>query len=314
MAKAKGLPRRPLVSQRVEGTRDLLPEEMASFRRWERAFLEACQARGYQEIRTPTLEHLYFFTSAQRLTAARLRSIYSFPDMDGWSGERVVLRPDGTIPIARLYSERYAGKTMRLCYVENVFSFEDSPEHRRESWQCGAELIGDGSPQADAETLELACQVLSAGGVEAEIHLFHAGLTRFLLGAQGAGRRLKGAAAGGDVQRALQRLAQGRGDSALFLKNLRATLAPRVPLLAPALDNLLAVATLLDRRGLRYTVDPLLLRDFEYYTGAMFAFFVGGHRVGGGGRYDDMIPKAGGHRTPASGFALYLDPLLEKEP
>ncbi|MBI3953728.1 MAG: ATP phosphoribosyltransferase regulatory subunit [Chloroflexi bacterium] len=311
MAKPRGAARR-LDSQRVSGTRDLLPEEMARFRRWERLFLEACQARGYREIRTPTLEHLYFFTAAQRLSLERLRSLYSFPDMDGWSGERVVLRPDGTIPIARLYAENYPGQTMRLCYVENLFSYQDSAEHRRESWQCGAELIGASSPEADGELLELASQVLAAGGVQTELHIFHAGLTPAVLGALGgpASRRARAAQ---DVQRALERLGRGRGGSAAFLKNLRATLAPGAPAMLAALDNLIAVAALLDRRGLSYTMDPIFFPEFEYYTGAMFAFFRDGRKVGGGGRYDDLIPKISGHQTPASGFALYLDTLLERE-
>ncbi|GAJ14153.1 unnamed protein product, partial [marine sediment metagenome] len=53
-------------------------------------------------------------------------------------------------------------------------------------------------------------------------------------------------------------------------------------------------------------------RDFEYYTGVIFQFFMGGEKVGGGGRYDALIPLMGGKDTPASGFALYLNRLMNQ--
>ena len=89
--------------QRCKGTRDLSPEEMARFRLIEGAFRDCCLKWGYEEVRTPTLEYLHLFTSTGTLTPSRLNKVYSFLDWDGWSGERVVLRPDGTIPVARLY-------------------------------------------------------------------------------------------------------------------------------------------------------------------------------------------------------------------
>ncbi|MDD5082818.1 MAG: ATP phosphoribosyltransferase regulatory subunit, partial [Dehalococcoidales bacterium] len=51
-------------------------------------------------------------------------------------------------------------------------------------------------------------------------------------------------------------------------------------------------------------------RGFEYYTGVMFQFLIDDEKVGGGGRYDALIPLMGGRDTPASGFALYLDRLM----
>jgi len=89
--------------QRCKGTRDLSPDEMARFRLIEAVFRDRCLRWGYQEVRTPTIEYLHLFTSAGTLTPSMLGKVYSFLDWDGWSGERVVLRPDGTIPIARLY-------------------------------------------------------------------------------------------------------------------------------------------------------------------------------------------------------------------
>ena len=89
--------------QRSKGNRDLSPGEMKTFRLIEGIFRECCLKWGYQEVRTPTIEYLHLFTSAGTLTPSMLGKVYSFLDWDGWSGERVVLKPDGTIPIARFY-------------------------------------------------------------------------------------------------------------------------------------------------------------------------------------------------------------------
>ncbi|MFC2012637.1 ATP phosphoribosyltransferase regulatory subunit, partial [Chloroflexota bacterium] len=53
-------------------------------------------------------------------------------------------------------------------------------------------------------------------------------------------------------------------------------------------------------------------RGFEYYTGVMFRLLAGGEHIGGGGRYDDLIPLMGGREIPASGFALYFDRLMKQ--
>ncbi len=153
--------------QRCKGSRDLSPEEMRGFRLIEGVFRDCCLKRGYEEVRTPTLEYLHLFTSTGTLTPSRLGKVYSFLDWDGWSGERVVLRPDGTIPIARLYIDTMAEKELaKLFYVTNVFIFEETGKETREKWQCGAELIGAGSTIADVELVILALEVLKKLGLK----------------------------------------------------------------------------------------------------------------------------------------------------
>jgi len=89
--------------------RDLLPADMVKFRRVEEVFRRCSSRWGYDEVRTPTLEYIHLFTAVGTLTPGMLGRVYSFLDWDGWSGERVVLRPEGTIPIARLYTENLPG-------------------------------------------------------------------------------------------------------------------------------------------------------------------------------------------------------------
>ena len=110
--------------QRCKGTRDLLPEDMLRFQEVVEVFRSSCLAWGYREVKTPTLEYLHLFTATGTLTPSMLHKVYSFLDWDGWSGERVVLRPEATIPAARLYVDNLSTKPLaKLSYLENIFSF-----------------------------------------------------------------------------------------------------------------------------------------------------------------------------------------------
>ncbi|MBA7670517.1 ATP phosphoribosyltransferase regulatory subunit [subsurface metagenome] len=315
--------------QRCKGTRDLSPEEMIRFRLIEGVFSDSCLKWGYEEVRTPTLEYLHLFTSTGTLTPGMLGKVYSFLDWDGWSGERVVLRPDGTIPAARLYIDSMEGKELaKLFYVANVFIFEETGEETRERWQCGAELIGVSSTVADVELIMLASEVLKRLGLKGiRLRLSHAGLIRVLLAALGLSGEEQAMVfdqiLDGGVE-ALARLKSGRprlgkaltpllgleGKSSGFLKNLKAILPQNLPELEPSLDDFINIADLLETLGCDYQIDIASGKGFEYYTGVMFQLFVGEVRVGGGGRYDALIPLMGGKDIPASGFALYLDHLM----
>jgi histidyl-tRNA synthetase len=83
-----------------------------------------------------------------------------------------------------------------------------------------------------------------------------------------------------------------------------------MPEMAAPLDDFLRTVDLLDELGIKYQVIISSGAGFEYYTGIIFQFFIGGEKVGGGGRYDELIPAMGGGDIPASGFALYLDRLM----
>ena len=316
--------------ERCKGSRDLLPEDMLRFQEIEKTFCTCCSAWGYQEVRTPTLEHLHLFTSTGTLTPSMLRKVYSFLDWDGWSGERVVLRPEATIPAARLYVENMKDKPQaKLFYLENIFSFEETGNESRERWQCGTELIGSGRPEADAELILLASEILEKLGFEdVEILLSHAGLLRALL--QESGLPVQ------EQHRALDRILDGdmemldtvlganarlrdsapllfqlRGKSAGFLKNLRTSLVSALPSIETSLDNFIMIADLLSAARRDYHIDIASGKGFEYYTGLIFQLRYRGQKVGGGGRYNDLIPLLGGGNTPASGFALYIDQLMQ---
>jgi histidyl-tRNA synthetase len=317
------------MQKRCKGNRDLLPRDMENFRHVEEAFRSSCLKWGYEEIRTPTLEYLHLFTSTGTLTPHMLGRVYSFLDWDGWSGERVVLRPDGTIPTVRLYVDSLAqASPAKLFYVENVFSFEETGTESRERWQCGVEMLGSTSPSADVELIMLAQEILRNLGISGTtLYLSHAGLIRSLLRELGLDaaqqNRLFDQIMDGNAAAMLEAvgtqsprlndslslLFEMSGSSPGFIQNVKATLVRDFPRLEAGMDDFLAIARLLTDMGCVYQVDMALGKGFEYYTGAIFRFQLDNRKLGGGGRYDDLIPLMGGGDVAACGFALDLDHL-----
>lgn len=316
------------LTQRSRGMRDLLPDEMERVRAIESAFAGACRAWGYREVRTPVIEPLHLFTSAGTLSPQTLDRVYSFLDWDGWSGERVVLRPDSTIPTARLYAEHLdGGRIAKLFYRQNVFRFTDD-DAPREEWQCGVELIGDTGVAGDVEVALLAIETLKPLGLPAvSVRLSHAGIVRGVLKAAGYSgdeqaaaydRLLDGdLAVVDDVEARLPQLnaplrllfeVDGAGSG--YLENVRGALTRAVPEIARAFDELAFVIEALEARGVAPTIQAVLARSFEYYSGLVMRLEIDGARVCAGGRYDGLVEMVGDRAVPASGFALYVSPLL----
>ena len=315
--------------QKCKGTCDLTANDMKRFRFIEDAFRDSCLKWGYQEVRTPTIEYLHLFTSTGTLTPGTLGKVYSFLDWDGWSGERVVLRPEGTIPAVRLYIDELADKKRaRLYYVINTFIFEETGKENREKYQCGVELIGADSISADVELIALLLEVLKKIGFDnIELKLSHAGLIRALLTGFGLSPQEQGKVfdqiLDGDVAvlsrlkaktpelaRLLTPLLELKGENAGFLRNLKTLFSSGLPEFIPALNNFIGVVDLLTAMGVKYRIDIASGRGFEYYTGIIFQLFAGDTKLGGGGRYDALIPLMGGKNTPASGFALQMNTLM----
>ncbi len=310
--------------------RDLLPADMAQFRRIEDAFRAGSSAFGYEEVKPPTIEYLQLFTALGTLTPRMVGRVYSFLDWDGWTGERVVLRPDSTIPVARLYVENLSPLVpARLCYVTNSFVFDETGSKQRERWQCGAEFIGGAPVVADVEMVLLVQDVMARLGLEdIRFQICHAGLMRALideldLDPEAKGRLVVTVLDGdwrelheavsrvSEMKRYLSPLLQLKGGSAGYLSNVRALASSATESFRKSLDEFIEVATLLDDLECTYEIDITAVRNFEYYTGLCFQLVGGpGEKLGGGGRYDDLIPMMGGPNTNACGFALYVDQLM----
>jgi histidyl-tRNA synthetase len=307
---------------RSRGMRELGPDSMRRFRAVERRFLEVTAARGFEEVRTPTIEPLHLYTTAGALSPQLLDRAYSFLDWDGWSGERVVLRPDATVPVARWFGGS-GRSTARVCYVEPVYRFEPG-DANREIWQCGVELFGLPASEGDPELLAVALELLEALGIgERMVDLGHAGLARAVLAAAGLDataqiaaydRMLEGdatlidelSAARPESAGALQLLAAVDGDSAGYVANLRTAMLPLAPGAEQALDELETVARSLDEAGAGYRILPGTARSMEYYSGVTFRISANGTECVSGGRYDGLTESVGGMAAPACGFGADL--------
>lgn len=311
---------------RSQGMRDLGPEEMARFRALERVFLETTAAAGYREIRTPSIEPLHLYSASGTLSPQALERVYSFLDWNGWSGERVVLRPDTTVAVARWYGDLPGGGAERVSYVQPAFRF--APEGEREVWQCGVELFGS-ADGADGELLTLAERFLSAAGVpDLTVEVAHAGLARAAFAAAGLSpaeqltaydRMLEGdpnltaelAAAHPEGAAAVRLLADVDGSSVGYVANLRAAMPSVIPGAEAALADLEGAARALDGAGVTYRILAGTARNFEYYTGLTFRFRSGDATVLSGGRYDRLAETLGGPSAPACGWAASILDLIE---
>ena len=167
------------IIKRPRGTRDFLPEEMRKRSQARKAMQEVLCRWGYQEVATPTFEHLELFT--EKSGASVIDEIYSFQDK---GGRDLALRPELTAPVMRMFVSELQNspKPLRLYYFGNCFRYERPQKGRfREFWQLGAELIGGARPDSEAEAIALADQLIRSAGIRGDIHLGYLGLIRAIL-------------------------------------------------------------------------------------------------------------------------------------
>jgi histidyl-tRNA synthetase len=172
---------------RPRGTRDFLPDETWKRGRAKTAIEDILVRWGYQEVATPTFEHLELFT--KKSGESVIDEIYSFKDK---SGRDLALRPELTAPVMRMYVSELQNspKPQRLYYFGNCFRYERPQKGRfREFWQMGAELVGGAKPDSEAEVIALADQMIKSVNVMGDIHVGYLGLIRSILGRIGAEHR-----------------------------------------------------------------------------------------------------------------------------
>ena len=165
--------------QRPRGTRDFLPDDAWRRGTVKKAMQKVLERWGYQEIATPTFEHLELFTIKSGESV--LDEIYSFKDK---GGRDLALRPELTAPVMRMYVNELqnVAKPLRLYYYGSCFRYERPQRGRfREFWQFGAELIGGRKPDSEAEVIALADQMLKSVNIRGDIHVGYLGLIRSIL-------------------------------------------------------------------------------------------------------------------------------------
>jgi ATP phosphoribosyltransferase regulatory subunit len=293
------------------GTRDVLPDEMRELRAITEAMRGVFEHRGYGEVWTPTFE----FEDVLRRGETGVDPAYRVLDDHG---HVMALRPDMTVPIARVVATRYAHAEPPLRFSYFAHAYRGVRPHRgqmREFLQAGIELVGAPGPHGTVEALSVLCEALDAAGLKGyKIALGSASLYPALMDTfavpEAVRARLLAALSARDFVR-LESLVAGEGlnDALLRVPQLRGGPEVLDEITGGEADGLQAIlADLPDAVSERIVFDLGLARGLGYYTGSVFDVLdpALGEPLGGGGRYDDLLGRFG-RSLPAVGFALTID-------
>jgi ATP phosphoribosyltransferase regulatory subunit len=320
-----------------KGVTDFLPEQAGAIEFIECTVSRIFELWGFQRIIPPLLEYQDVMTIG--LGKDLLDKTFRFDDRQ--TGRLLAIPSDITPQVARIVATRMRGMPLphRLHYSGRVLRHTEIQTGRsREIFQSGVELIGLDSPEADAEMIAMAIEVLKGLGFENfKMDLGQVAFYRGIMDASGlspsAKSQLREAIGKKDLS-AVRSILEQETVSAEAVAEIsalprlfgglevleEASLVVRNECSRRALDNLVQVVDILRIHGVGeyLTVDLGEIRGLDYHTGVSFEGFVGGvgQAVCGGGRYDGLMARYG-FDAPATGFAfnvLALLHALEKRP
>lgn len=320
----------------VKGMRDVFPMEACCYQRLESRAHKLLACYGYGEIRTPLLEYARLFErGVGQGTDIVNKEMFFVPskDLNGDGREenarRMVLRPEATASVVRAYIEHEMDKVspgeQRYYYIGPMFRYERPQRGRlRQFTQIGVEVLGSALPVIDAEVIILLEDFLSSLGLQRLAFLLNAvGCPRCRPGyilklqayIQGCQSRLCG-----DCRLRLDK-------NPLRLFDCKQPACRELMARAPSIqDDLCAdcaahqagVLNLLNRAGIKYQMDSRLMRGLDYYTRTVFEVTSSDlgaqNAVAAGGRYDNLVAELGGPPTPAIGWSLGMERILELLP
>lgn len=311
-----------------EGTNDLLFEDCLAHRFVEKNLTEVFSSRGFHEVVTPGIEFYDVFNPERSGIGQDI--MYKMSDK---RGRLIVLRPDSTLPIARLAATRLKNspKPMRFYYTQQIYRNNPGLTGRSdEVMQTGIEMLGAAGRRADLEVIVTAIEALNKCVPDFRIELGHAGLF------QAFARQLP---ISDDLREDIRSSIESKNYAALnsILDGLEDSTAVeamrRLPRLfggeevfqeaAPlctdqsateTLDYLHELYTSLAELGLgdKIMIDLGLVQRNDYYTNIVFSAYVEeyGDAVLAGGRYDNLLAQFDSP-MPAIGFAINVDALAK---
>jgi len=305
-----------------EGTRDLLFDECVALRMVENKLTDIFLSHGYTEVVTPGLEFFDVFTLKSRYFAQE--SMYKLTD---GKGRLMVLRPDSTMPIARLVATRLREEPLplKLFYNQNIFMVNPKNSGRDDEFtQSGIEILGGERTAADYEALVLAVKSLSVCSDEFRLEIGESSIFRLLVAELGIDA---------DEADTIQALIDTKNypalNDALSAYNCEAadalralpTLFGGIEVFENAEKFMITDELRTKLSSLKETYDALvgsgiselkvdlgLVHKKNYYTGIIFRGFVEGYGypVLSGGRYDNLIGDFG-RDVSAVGFAVNVE-------
>ena len=310
------------INRAVKGTNDILPSEVYKWQFVENRMLETARMFGFEEIRVPVFEHTEVFKrSVGDTTDVVQKEMYTFDDKGGRS---ITLRPELTAGVIRSSIEKglvNGALPLKVCYIGGCYRYEKPQAGRlREFHQFGVECIGAAAPNADAEVIALARQVLDSIGIEKiSLEINSIGCPEC---------RKKYSQALKDYFKAnvdtLCDTCKDRLDrNPMRILDCKSPVCKELAANAPVVIDYLCdeceqhftmVKKHLDAAGIEYTVNPHIVRGLDYYTRTVFEFVSGDigaqSTVCGGGGYDGLISQMGGQPTASLGFAMGIERLM----
>ena len=306
--------------QAPKGTRDVYGEEMRIWHKVEAAIRDITKNYNVQEIRNPVFESTdLFLRGVGDTTDIVQKEMYTFNDKGGRS---ISLRPELTAGVARAYIERglhNQPQPTKLWYIGPIFRYENPQAGRyRQHYQFGVEVFGSASYATEAEVISLGWALFNRLGVtDISVHINSIGCPDC--------RKVYHERLRAFIEERLEQLCglcRQRADKnplrVLDCKtpSCKAQIA-NAPIVLDSLDeecraHFAGLQKLLTSYGIPFVVDPMVVRGLDYYTRTVFEFIKdGGLTVVGGGRYDGLISQLGGAATPAVGFGMGMERLVQ---
>ncbi|MBO5056826.1 MAG: ATP phosphoribosyltransferase regulatory subunit [Lachnospiraceae bacterium] len=312
-----------------EGVRDIYGEEYARKRATQELIHHQLNLYGYEDIQTPTFE--FFDVFSQEIGTTPSKELYKFFDKEG---NTLVLRPDFTPSMARCAAKYFMDEDVpiRFCYQGNTFTNTSNLQGKlKEVTQMGAELMGDGSVEADGEMIAMVIESLLAAGLKefqlsiGEVEYFkglceQAGLDEetelnlrdFISGKNifGAENLLSDRGIDAKSCEMLLKITDYYGPAA-SLAEAKKSVNNRRSL--QAVERLEKLYQVLCAYGVEKYIsfDLGMLSKYNYYTGVIFKVYTYGvgDAIVKGGRYDKLLSYFG-KNAPAIGFMVIIDDLM----
>ncbi|HET9552432.1 MAG TPA: histidine--tRNA ligase [Anaeromyxobacteraceae bacterium] len=298
---------------------DVLPAQVGRWHEMEAVAREVFALYGYREVRTPVVEPAALFArGVGEQTDIVNKEMYVFEDK---GEDQLALRPEGTAGTVRAFIEHgaFVEGPQKWFYLGAMFRRERPQKGRyRQFHQIGVEAFGIAEPAIDAEQIALLDDFLSRLGVRATLKLNTVGDAACRPAYLADLRAYLGANASslcGDCRERTQKNPLRVLDCKVESCQPVLEKAPRLleRLCDGCRDHFAAVRAGLDALGVRYTVEPRLVRGLDYYVRTAFEFTsdaLGAQSaVAGGGRYDGLVETLGGPPTPGIGFGLGMERL-----
>jgi histidyl-tRNA synthetase len=310
------------IIQAVRGMNDVLPADIGTWQFLESTVRELVSAYGFQEMRVPVVEQTRLFKRAiGELTDVVEKEMYTFQDQ---GGDSLTLRPEATAGVVRavISNGMLRGARHKLWCIGPMFRHEKPQKGRyRQFHQLDVECIGFAGPDIDAELIAMTARLWRLLGItRVKLQLNSLGTPE----SRRAYRDLlvtyfRSHEARLDAD-SLRRL-EGNPLRILDSKNpeMREIIAA-APVLTEHLDaesreHFDALCASLAGIGIEYEVNPRLVRGLDYYSRTVFEWTTDAlgsqDAVCAGGRYDGLIAHLGGDATPAIGFAMGMERVVE---